>query len=136
MRSILLDTNAYSAFKKGMSSITTIIQHADIIGMSTIVLGELISGFTVGSKYQKNMSELHVFLDQKRVTVLPVDTTTCTFYAKIYANLRNKGKPIPTNDIWIAATTLQHGYKLCSFDKHFAEIENLIVATCLEDFTI
>lgn len=136
MRLILLDTNAYAAFKEGNTDIVNILRHADKIGMSAIVLGELISGFSAGTKYQKNMMELHHFLNTTRLTVFPVDEVTCTFYAKIYANLRRKGKPIPTNDLWIAATTLQHGYKLCSFDKHFSVIENLIVATKLEDFMV
>ena len=48
--------------------------------------------------------------------------------------LRKKGRPVPTNDLWIAASALQHGYAVFSFDKHFGEMENLIVGSQLEDF--
>lgn len=132
MRKILLDTNAYTAFKIGNPEIVTILQHADIIGMSVVVLAELNSGFLAGSKYEKNVGELNAFLKSPRLRIFPVDESTVAFYAKIYATLRKKGTPIPTNDLWIAATALQQGCKLCSFDKHFLAIENLIVGTTTE----
>lgn len=136
MRHVLLDTNAYAAFKQGHDEIIKILQHADKISLSVIVLGELISGFTVGSKSKKNLEELNEFLGTPRVNIFSVDETTTRFYATVYASLRRKGKPIPTNDLWIAATALQHGYKLCSFDAHFNAIENLVITTTLTDFLL
>jgi tRNA(fMet)-specific endonuclease VapC len=136
MRKILLDTNAYVAFKQGHSEVLAILQHADMIGLNTIVLGELISGFVVGSKTQKNLEELNEFLSASRVSTLQIDETTSTFYARVYATLRKKGKPVPTNDLWIAATALQHGFKLCSFDAHFKTIDNLLITTSLSDFLL
>lgn len=134
MKRILLDTNAYVAFKEGLPEIVAILQRADLIGISVIVLGELLAGFAVGSRYQKNLTELHEFLTIPRVTLLPIDGDTPGFYAQVYANLRRKGKPIPTNDLWIAATALQQGYKICTFDKHFQVIDNVLIATTLEEF--
>jgi tRNA(fMet)-specific endonuclease VapC len=134
MRSILLDTNAYTAFKQGHQDIIDILRHADLIGISTIVLGELIAGFTFGSKTKKNLSELQAFLNTPRVKIIAIDENTASFYGRIYTFLRHKGKPIPTNDLWISATTLQHGFKLCSFDSHFSTVDNLIVITTLEEF--
>lgn len=136
MTHVLLDTNAYVAFKEGHQEVMAILQHAELIGLSIVVLGELVAGFTVGTKYQKNMQELNAFLSTPRIRIFPIDETTTTFYAQIYANLRRKGNPIPSNDLWIAATTLQQGYQLCSFDKHFHNIENLIVVTQLNDFIL
>lgn len=134
MKKILLDTNAYTAFKRGCSDVLDILQHADTIGVNTIVLGELTAGFLVGTKYKKNIAELNEFLITPRINIFPIDADTVPFYAKIYEILGQKGKPIPTNDLWIAATCLQYGYKLCTFDKHFQVIENLIITTTLAEF--
>lgn len=133
MKKILLDTNAYAAFKKGNQDILDILQHTDIVAMSTIVLGELTAGFLVGSKYKKNIEELNEFLNSSRINIFSIDDSTVSFYAKIYASLRKKGKPVPTNDLWIAASTMQHGCKLCTFDQHFQVIENLVTITTLEE---
>ena len=89
-------------------------------------------GFTFGSKIQKNIHELHAFLNNPRVKLFSIDDVTASFYGRVYTTLRNKGKPIPTNDLWIAALTLQHGFKLCSLDAHFSEIENLIIQRKIE----
>lgn len=136
MKRILLDTNAYAAFKQGNTDVVTILQYAEVVGLNPIVLGELIAGFTVGSQTKENLSELNEFLNMSRITVFPIDETTATFYARIYAILRKKGKPIPTNDLWIAATALQQGCKLCSFDKHFNAIDNLLLAVTLAEFLL
>ena len=136
MRRVLVDTNAYTAFKTGESEIIAILQHADVIGISTIVLGELLAGFAIGSKSKKNLTELNEFLRTPRINIFSVDETTTNYYAEIYATLCRKGKPIPTNDLWIAATALQQGCKLCSYDKHFSYIDNLIVATELAGFLL
>jgi len=136
MKSIFIDTNAYVAFKQGNADVLDILRYADTIGISSIVLGELIAGFTFGSKTKKNLHELQEFLNTPRVKIFSVDEVTASFYGRIYTLLRNKGKPIPTNDLWIAAITLQHGFKLCSFDTHFSAVENLIIATTLENFLL
>lgn len=134
MKKIALDTNAYSALMQGGSDVLSILQHSEWVGLSTIVLGELIGGFSFGSKYQENLQKLNEFLDISHVHVLSLNEETATFYAHLYAVLRKKGTPIPTNDLWIAAVTLQHGCKLCSFDAHFKSIEGLLVTTTLEEF--
>lgn len=134
MRKLLLDTNAYSAFKSGNQEVLSIIQHTDILYINPIILGELMAGFAHGKFYEKNMLELKQFLDNSRVQVCYIDEVTPTYYATIYASLKKKGKPIPTNDLWIAASALQYGCKLCSFDQHFSLIDNLVVAISLANF--
>lgn len=136
MKKVLLDTNTYTAFKLGDIEILKILQSADLIGMSVVVLAELISGFSIGTKTNKNYAELNTFLASPRVTIFNSDDNTAHYYAQIYANLRRKGKPIPTNDLWIAACALQHGYKLCSYDKHFQFIDNLIVVSSETEFIL
>lgn len=136
VRRILLDTNAYVAFKQGHQEVLAILQHADKIGMSTIVIGELVAGFHAGSKSEKNLLELNDFLNTARIQVFPVDEATVTYYARVYVSLRRKGKPIPTNDLWIAATALQQGYVLLSFDAHFKVIDGLVLTHTLADFLL
>ena len=133
MKKVLLDTNAYAAFKNGHEDVIAILQQADIIGINSIVLGELTAVFMVGTKYKKNLAELNEFLESPRINIFSINKETVGFYAIIYASLRKKGKPIPTNDLWIAASALQQGCKLCSFDKHFSTIENLVVITNVDE---
>ena len=125
MRPIVLDTNAYSDFMQGVADIVEIIALADRIYLSSTVLGELLSGFAVGKRAAQNRLELTKFLHSPRVAIASVTDTTADFYATIYANLRRKGRPIPTNDMWIAASVMEFGAILITRDQHFAHIENL-----------
>lgn len=75
----------------------------------------------------RNKTELEAFLDSPRVVVLPHDLETAEYYAVIVQRLRRKGRPIPVNDIWIAANAMRHGLSLFSFDAHFKEIEGLVL---------
>jgi tRNA(fMet)-specific endonuclease VapC len=134
MRRIALDTNAYVAFKRGDSETLAIIRQTDQLGMSSIVLGELLAGFACGDRAAFNRRELSAFLDSPRVQVLEIGSTTADYYAHIFATLKAKGRPIPTNDLWIAASALEHGFALHTYDRHFYEIENLPSGRILDDF--
>jgi len=125
MKRLLIDTNIYSHVLRGDKSIAEILQKADSIGISSISIGELISGFKGGSRESQNREELDIFLSSSRVTVYPVDEETAVFYAEIRQNLKTIGKPIPTNDMWIAACAFQHGLKLFSVGRHFKSIPGL-----------
>lgn len=134
MRLIALDTNAYTAFKRGDEKIVAVLQHAPIIVVCVTVLGELLSGFAAGKRESINRSELTQFLNTPRVKVVSSTTATADLYALVYAALRRKGQPIPTNDLWIAASSLEHGAALLTLDAHFKNIDGLRVGTCLDDF--
>lgn len=134
MRPILLDTNAYSAFMLGASEVVEILAQADTLYVNSVVLGELLGGFAVGSREAKNRSELARFLASPRVAVLPLTAITADSYALIHASLRRKGQPIPSNDLWIAASALEHGAALLTRDAHFAHIEGLRSGQRLDDF--
>ncbi len=133
MRPLLLDTNAYSAFKRGDKNVVEILQHVEVIVICPIVLGELYGGFESGNKAAKNREELHQFLNSPRVNVYPVTADTANIYANIYSRLKEKGKPIPTNDMWISAQALEHGCFICTFDKHFREIDGIVIVCVLSD---
>lgn len=134
VREILLDTNAYAAFKRNTPEAVEIIRRAPAVCISVTVLGELFAGFALGSRETTNRQELQQFLQSPRAKLLLVDDGTAERYALIYRLLRTKGKPIPTNDIWIAATALQHDLAVFTYDAHFHEVDGLVVGTQLTDF--
>jgi tRNA(fMet)-specific endonuclease VapC len=111
---------------KGDADVIDILRKIDLIGFSTISIGELYSGFKGGNREKRNKDELDLFLDSPRLVVHSIDVETAEFYASILDNLRRAGTPVPTNDIWIAAVAFQHGYKLFSKDRHFNFIPGLV----------
>ena len=125
MNPILLDTNAYAAFKQGDAEAEAILRQTSGIALNSIVLGELLAGFAFGSREEKNRKELVQFLDSRRVVVLSIDRRTSDLYATIYLALKKAATPIPTNDMWIAATALQHRLPLYTFDRHFRSVPGL-----------
>ena len=133
MRPLLLDTNAYTGFKRGDKAIIEIIQSVDALIMSPIVLGELQAGFDGGNKAKDNRTQLQEFLESSRIKIFPITQSTSLFFSQIFASLKRKGKPIPTNDMWIGAQALEHGCIVCTLDKHFQEIEGLVVASSISD---
>ena len=134
MRPVLLDTNAYTAFMLGAAEVVDVVAHAEKLFLNSIVLGELLGGFSAGTREPKNRAELARFLDSPRVELLPVTAQTADSYALIHVGLRRKGQPIPTNDLWIAASALEHGAALLSRDAHFSQIDGLRCGQRLEDF--
>jgi predicted nucleic acid-binding protein len=122
---ILLDTNAYSAIGRGHPAATDIMRGAETLFISTVMLGEVLAGFRRGSRWNENLASLRRFLAEPRVQVAPVTRTTADRYSRIWTALRRKGKPIPTNDVWIAAHALETGADLISFDPHFEHVEGL-----------
>ena len=125
MRRLLIDTNIYSYALKGDDEVVEVLKKAEQIGISVISIGELFSGFKGGGKEQKNREELEIFLDSPRVVVHSLDEDTSEFYAEILNNLREIGKPVPPNYIWIAAVAFQNGLKLFTKDNHFKAIAGL-----------
>jgi predicted nucleic acid-binding protein len=127
MNRILVDTNIYSGALRGDPGIVRILRQAEHIGMNAISIGELLSGFKGGTREGENRRELGIFLDSPRVVLYPIDEHTANYYCLILHQLRRRGTPIPTNDIWIAATAFQHGLELCTLDQHFSKIEGLLL---------
>jgi len=125
---VLLDTNAYSALGRGDAAVAESVRRAQSVVFSVVVAGELLHGFRAGSRYRKNLATLEDFLDQSFVEFLPVTFATADRFARIAADLRRRGTPIPSNDIWIAAHAMESGAELLSFDAHFGSVEGLAFA--------
>jgi tRNA(fMet)-specific endonuclease VapC len=122
-----IDTNAYTALKNGNFELMRMLENAEELLISTTVLGELYSGFQIGSLTEKNLSELQIFLSKPGVHTIAVTDEIAFRYGYIVKTLRIQGTPIPTNDIWIAAATMETGSILLSCDKHFTHVPGLIV---------
>jgi predicted nucleic acid-binding protein len=124
---VMLDTSAYSAYLRGNEDIRQLIREADEIYLNPVVLGELYAGFAHGGKEKKNRDILRQFLESPRVQVVVIDEETAERYSAIIAYLWAKGSPIPTSDLWIASTAMQHGLKLITTDGHFRLVPHIIV---------
>lgn len=127
MNRILIDTNIYSHALRGNKEVAAVLQQANIIGISAVSIGELYSGFRAGTREEANREELAQFLDSPRVVIHPADEITAEYYSAILNQLKNQGAPIPTNDIWIAATAFQHGLQLYTMDTHFLQVKGLLL---------
>jgi tRNA(fMet)-specific endonuclease VapC len=127
VRPIALDTNTYVGYKRGDKRCVEVIRRAERLLLGVTVLGELLAGFACGEREAKNRLELRQFLDNRRVETPPVGMATADAYGLIYRNLRLRGRPIPANDLWIAASCLEHGAVLFSFDAHFEQVDGLRV---------
>ena len=127
VKQILIDTNTYAAFKKNEAQAVKVFKTAAYIGINTVVLGELFCGFKGGNKEVINKTELDQFLDSPRVNVIQIDEETAEFYARIYWDLKRNGKPVPANDLWVAASAMRHGLALFTYDEHFGNIDGLIL---------
>lgn len=127
MKKMLIDTNIYSHALRGDPETVSVLQRAHKIAICSISIGELLSGFKAGNRERENREELEEFLDAPRVQIYGIDENTAEFYAEILHGLRERGTPIPTNDIWIASVSFQHGLKLFSKDQHFKNISGLML---------
>ena len=126
MKRLMVDTNVYSNAMRGQTASVSLLQRSETLMISPIVLGELLYGFKYGSQPEKNREILRQFLSSPRVELVAVTPETSEFYASVHTSLRNQGTPIPTNDIWIAASTLEHGAHLATVDKHFQQVPGLL----------
>jgi len=120
-----LDTSAYSHFQRGDQEVVEILDRAEWVAIPAITLGELRTGFLLGGERLRNEAELERFLANPATEVLPVDAEVSRHYAEIVADLRHAGTPVPTNDIWIAATAARSGALVLTFDRHFGEIRRV-----------
>jgi len=120
---LILDTNALSAAADGEPAALKVAAGAERLAVPVIVLGE----FRLGIAQSRHRAEYEVWLREwiGAVTVLEITEGTTNHYAAIGLQLKRIGKPIPANDLWIAALCRQHGLPLLSRDRHFDLVEGL-----------
>ncbi|HEX3763239.1 MAG TPA: type II toxin-antitoxin system VapC family toxin [Kofleriaceae bacterium] len=122
---VVLDTSAYSHFRSNHTGVVDLLAVADRVYVPTIVLGELEAAFRRGRRTSDNRAKLDEFLREDFVDVLPVTPDVARRYGELFAELRAAGTPIPINDVWIAATTIDAGAELITFDTDFRHIARL-----------
>jgi tRNA(fMet)-specific endonuclease VapC len=125
MSRVCLDTSAYSHFQRGDAPAVKTIAEARWIGVPSVVLGELRTGFLLGGQAAKNEEELRRFLHHPMVETLDIDDDAARIYAEIMVVLRKAGTPLPTNDIWVAAVASRDGATVITYDEHFRLIHRV-----------
>jgi tRNA(fMet)-specific endonuclease VapC len=119
----LLDTNIVAALFNREPAVVTRLGAAPSVYVPAIVLGELFFGALNSSHVPENLQRIADFQADNRVVV--ADEGTAREYGSIKHDLKVKGRPIPENDIWIAAAARQHGLILVSRDAHFGVVNGL-----------
>ncbi len=125
MKKIILDTNAYSELWRGDKDVLKVLEEADVVYASIFVLGELYAGFKGGTKEKVNKAILKSFLAKPTLHILSASEETATIFSEIKHSLKETGNPIPINDVWIAAHTVETGSLLVTYDAHFRKVPGL-----------
>ena len=124
---IALDTNRYTDLCRGDAEVTETLGLAEAIYLPFVVIAELRAGFSMGQRGRHNERILRRFLGKPGVNAIYASDATTLIYADLYHQLRILGTPIPTNDLWIAALTIEHNLMLFSRDRHFKYLPQLHV---------
>ncbi len=124
---VLVDTSAYSALRRGSPRVQSALRVADRVVVTPIILGELRAGFLNGSRPARNEDDLRAFLAAPRVSIADVTEATSACFAAIRAGLQRAGTPIPMNDVWIAASAMEHGLRVLTLDAHFLRVPQVLV---------
>jgi len=124
---LCVDTSAYSRLMRGTPALQSRLEEADAVFLPATVMGELYAGFERGTRRDQNVRELRSFLAQPGVSALSIDDNTAERYGRLVQILRQQGTPIPTNDIWVAAATLETGGRLVSYDAHLQHVPGLLI---------
>lgn len=121
---VLLDTNAAIGLLNGDQALTALLRTvAGAVYLPATVVGELYFGAFNSSRAAANLTKLDAFLNAN--SVLNSDAETSRQYGRIKFELRGAGRPIPDNDLWIAACAMQYGLMLATRDAHFDHVVGL-----------
>ncbi|MCI0354265.1 MAG: type II toxin-antitoxin system VapC family toxin [Acidobacteria bacterium] len=119
----LLDTNIVVAAFNHDPAVIQRVNAGVPTFMSVVTVGELLHGAYGSQRVQANVGRVNDLVAE--MPVLPCEAATADWYARVKQQLRSKGRPIPDNDAWIAATALQHQLTLVTRDQHFQEVDGL-----------
>ena len=124
---IVIDTNVYCLCDMSQEQALDSVERAASLFIPSIVYGELYYGFRHGKRFETNLKRLDQFVQEYDVQIIPVDLDVARKFGDIFASLRKKGTPIPTNDIWISACCMSVGGTLLTSDQHFKTVEQIQV---------
>jgi predicted nucleic acid-binding protein len=120
---VILDTNAISALLAGNNALGDLLDQAEHHHLPVVVIGEYRYGLLRSQHRQHLELLLDTLIDES--IVLAIDQSTAAVYALVRDELRRAGRPIPENDVWIAALSRQHGEPVVSQDQHFDHVPGL-----------
>lgn len=114
---LLLDTNAVSALFLGTPGIRELLEEDDRHALPVIVVGE----YRFGLQRSRSRRELEPLLERlvHESELLVIDDATTRHYEQVREGLRHRGRPLPENDVWIAALAVQHRLTIATLDEHF-----------------
>jgi tRNA(fMet)-specific endonuclease VapC len=121
----ILDTSAYTEFNRGNERLKGWFRSENDIVVPLIVVGELRAGFAAGSRREENEQLLQRFIDTPNVSTVSLTDKTTHIFARTYLALRLAGTPIGSNDLWIAATSIECKWPLLTLDSDFSRIDKL-----------
>src|SRR5438067_7512235 len=113
---LVLDTSVVVAGFRGAASATQVLGNTEFLYLPLVALGELFVGIERAQNRAKAEQQLRKLLTL--IAILYPDTETAAIYGQLKASLFSQGRPIPDNDIWIAASALQSGLRLAAQDFH------------------
>ena len=119
----LLDTNAIITLQRENEALKKLLGTATDVFVPVVAVGELYYGAYKSQRVEENRQSVAAFITNR--IVLNVDVDTADVYGQVKQGLRAKGRPIPENDIWIAALAIQYDLSLIADDAHFDEVDNL-----------
>jgi len=120
---IAVDTNAVIAYRAGISEVCGIINSAEVVLIPAIVVGELRYGALNSRRIEENQEAVDSFLEHS--VFIRIDEKISARYAAVRFALKKIGRPLPENDIWIAAACLEMDVPLLTRDSHFENVEGL-----------
>ena len=120
-----LDSTMAIRHLNGDSAVVTKVTALPTVVLPLVVVGELLFGAENSARPLENLPRYLEFMDA--CTVVPMGRETAGSYSRTRCALKRKGRPIPDNDIWIAAQCVEHGWTLATDDKHFAYVDGLAV---------
>ncbi len=124
-RNIALDTNEAIAVLNNAGDAGQWIAAFEVVYLPVPVVGELRFGALNSRRAHENCERVEALVTG--CGILDVNVTTAKVYANVRLGLKRAGKPIPENDVWIAALCVQHGLPLATSDEHFGHVDSLEV---------
>lgn len=125
---VALDTNRLTDLFQGDTELAKWLGYCEEVWIPLFVLGEIRAGFEGGTQRNRNELLLHKLLTKATVRVLLPGVETAEQYARLFVQLKRAGTPIPDNDLWIAALSLEHNLLLITRDRHFKHVPQLVLA--------
>ena len=127
MKPLVIDTNVLIELFEHNYQLPDMFRRYDRIHLPATVIGEYRAGITDSQQGRMNSRKLADYLKHETVDAVPITDATAEVYAKVFNALKARGRPIPQNDMWIAASALEHGADILTYDEHFRAVPMLTV---------